>query len=217
MAPFRHDNLESILSLERLDTYLKAARGDRKVALDLYALNTLTSEALYVPLQMLEVTLRNRFHDALSGVFGSEWYDNAGVITDVIQRRAIQEAKRDLAHDKKRITPGRVVAELTFGFWTSCLGRHYEERLWRPALRNAFPYSSQGLRRNDVNRILTPVRLLRNRIAHHEPILARNIPKHLNSTQCLLGWMSPSALAWSKAYNRFNQVYDSDFAALMRQ
>ncbi|WP_428486977.1 hypothetical protein [Rhodopila sp.] len=45
-------------------------------ALELYALNIRLSEALYTPLQMLEVVLRNRIHITLSGVQSPFWFAN---------------------------------------------------------------------------------------------------------------------------------------------
>src|ERR1019366_8465897 len=46
-------------------------------------------------------------------------------------------------------------------------------QLYRIAQRPGKP-----LRRKDFSTALTPIRLLRNRIAHHEPILEWNLPKH---------------------------------------
>ena len=51
-------SLEDALSHERFGRYLGLSGGDRDRALELYALNIRVSEALYPPLQMLEVVLR---------------------------------------------------------------------------------------------------------------------------------------------------------------
>lgn len=61
-----HQDLEAALSLERFARYREWADGDRARALDLYTLNTRLSEALYTPLQILEVVLRNRIHTVMS-------------------------------------------------------------------------------------------------------------------------------------------------------
>lgn len=52
--------IEQALSLERFARYIAWAGGDRDQALALYTLNTQLSEALYAPLQALELSLRNR-------------------------------------------------------------------------------------------------------------------------------------------------------------
>ena len=49
--------LEDALSLERFARYLAWADGDRRKALDLYTLNAKLSESLYIPLQVLELSL----------------------------------------------------------------------------------------------------------------------------------------------------------------
>ena len=62
--------MEAALSLERFARYVAWAGGDRQRALDLYTLNTQLSEALYTPLQVLELALRNRVHAVLSAAHG---------------------------------------------------------------------------------------------------------------------------------------------------
>jgi hypothetical protein len=67
---------------------------------------------------------------------------------------------------------GKVVAELSFGFWWSLLATEYNRRLWQPCLRAAFDGS---VRRAALHAELNELRLLRNRIAHHEPIHRRDL------------------------------------------
>jgi hypothetical protein len=65
---------------------------------------------------------------------------------------------------------GRIVAALSFGFWTAMFGPDYEG-LWRATLhRIAAKPDGTGLRRKDFSGPLTPIRTIRNRIPHHEPI-----------------------------------------------
>lgn len=63
-------DLEAALSLERFARYVAWAGGDRARALELYTLNTQLSEALYTPLQALELALRNRIHTAMAAAYG---------------------------------------------------------------------------------------------------------------------------------------------------
>ncbi|ERP97784.1 hypothetical protein Q669_21500 [Labrenzia sp. C1B10] len=208
-------HLDDILSLERFQRYLDAANGDRSLAYKLYALNTAIAEAMFSPIQMLEVALRNRFHAELSKTYGDDWYDQIGVITDVFQRNQIAEAKLNLVRDRKPIEPGRVVASLSFGFWTSCLGRRYED-MWRRTLRHAFQHAPDGLTRKRINSPLTRIRLLRNRIAHHEPLLKHNLLDRHDRIVEITGWLSPIASDWSKHHCRFSEVYDDDLSKLFR-
>jgi len=203
------EGLENAISLERFANYLRAAEGDRDRALSLYALNTAASNAIAPVLQHLEVALRNAFHQRLSAKYGDDWFDEMGVITDVFQRQKITEAKLDLVKEGKGITPGRVVAAMSFGFWTSCLSARYEDSLWRRGgLSTAFMASGEKPKRNQVNRILTQIRLLRNRIAHYEPILHLNLPKRRVEAIMATRWIAPPLADWAEHHCQFAAIYD---------
>ncbi len=75
-----NSDFEATLSLERFSRYLGWAAGDRDRALDLYALNTRLSEVLYTPLQVLQVTLRNRVHVVLTEARHDRWFDDDGFL-----------------------------------------------------------------------------------------------------------------------------------------
>jgi hypothetical protein len=209
--------LDQILSLERIERYLVAANNNRRKAYKLYALNTAVSECLYVSMQMLEISLRNRFNACLADEFGDDWYDAPGVITTLHHRTSIKDAKLNLIIDKKHIEPSRLVASLTFGFWTACLGNNYEEKLWRPALHKAFPSKPKTIQRRAINNLLSPLRSLRNRTAHHEPILYWDLPKHYETILTLTGWLSPPARDWTERHCRFRATYTKRLASLFRR
>jgi hypothetical protein len=207
---FNHDQVEELtkaLSLERFSRYLAWAEGDRIRALELYTLNTQTSEALYTPLQMLEVTLRNRAHAVLSEAFGDRWFEDHSLVTLSNQREQIEKGYDDLRSERKEASPGRIVATLTFSFWTSLISPEYEV-LWQKTLhRVARKENGKGLSRKELSRPLMPLRLLRNRIAHHEPILYWNLPKHHENILEVIEWLSPAAAAWCRIHSRFGLVY----------
>lgn len=210
------EHLEEALSLERFGRYLAWAGGDHARALELYGLNTRLSEALYTPLQMLEVALRNRIHAVLSVSLWPRWFEAPGFLAVPHQNEQVVEALADLTRDGKEPTPGRVVAALTFSFWTTMLGTHYEN-LWQTDLhRIGRREDGKGLRRKDFSGTLTPIRLLRNRIAHHEPILTWDLPKHHDAMLRITGWLSPAAAAWCRTLDRFDQVHPPERIALQQ-
>ena len=160
--------------------------------------------------------MRNVFHESLSDAYGSEWYLEPNVISHLFQRRKISSALVDLAHSKRPLEAGRVVASLTFGFWTACLTAQYDETLWRKGgLAKAFQNSGLKPSRKEVNGKLTPIRQIRNRIAHHEPILYFNLPKHHRNIVELTEWLSPVAADWSRAHCTFRACYCEEFAKTM--
>jgi hypothetical protein len=122
-------NLERSLSLDRLAPYLDLANGNRAYALLLYEWNTRVSEAMYSILQGFEVTFRNAIHDVMSEAYRrADWYQVVPLKTG--EKIRIEEAKTRIQRDGRTITPGRVVAELMFGFWSSLVGTAYAQTLW---------------------------------------------------------------------------------------
>lgn len=209
-----HDDLEAALSLERFSRYLDWAGGDRNRAIELYTLNTRLSEALYIPLQMLEVALRNRIHAVMSAAFHDEWYRDDGRLIGDRQPEQLAKALGDIARAGREPTAGRIVAELTFSFWTAMLGADYDP-LWQTHLHRIArkPYG-KGVARKQLSGPLTPIRILRNRIAHHEPIITWDLTKHYNNMVTITGWLSPAAAVWCQAHCRFSEVHPEGRIAL---
>jgi Abi-like protein len=189
----RGGGLEQALSLERFSRYLAWAAGERARAIELYTLNTQLSESLYTPLQMLEVALRNRIHAVMTEARHEDWFHDSGVLLGKWQPDQIAKAIEEVREDRRELTPGRIVAALTFSFWTSMLGKEYET-LWQTTLhRIGSRPDGKGLTRKHFSGPLAQIRILRNRIAHHEPIIAWDLPKHHGKIIELTGWLSPSA------------------------
>jgi Abi-like protein len=164
-------DLEQALSLERFGRYLDWAEGDRAKAIQLYTLNTRLSESFYTPLQALEVALRNSIHSVMTEARHEGWFHDPGMLLAEKQPGQLAQAISDIQRERKEATPGRIVAALTFSFWNSMFGKEYET-LWQTTLhRIAARPDGKGLTRKDFSRPLTHIRLLRNRIAHHEPII----------------------------------------------
>lgn len=204
------EDIEDALSLERFSRYVEWAAGSQTRALELYALNMQVSEALYTPLQMLEVTLRNRIHSVMRAARHDRWFEDDGFLAAAVQREQVAKALRDIKDSRKEAVPGRVVAALTFSFWTAMLSPAYEN-LWQITLhRIARRETGKGLRRKDLAASLTPIRVLRNRVAHHEPILHWNLPKHYSAILQVTRWLSPAAAAWCVTYSRFDTVHPPD-------
>jgi hypothetical protein len=198
--------LEAALSTARIARYLEWAAHDHIRAVALYTLNTRISESLYTPLQMLEVTLRNRIHAAMADMHGEDWFLVRELLLGDHQPGQLADAIRDIHADRKEATASRIVAGLTLGFWTAMFGKAYEN-LWQQGLhRVAARADGKGLRRKDFAEPLGRIRKLRNRIAHHEPIIHSDLHKTHAQILQLIAWLSPPAAAWCVAYSRFRSV-----------
>lgn len=209
------DAVEAALSLERFARYVAWAEGHREGAVALYTLNTRVSEALYVPLQALEVALRNRIHTVMVQAHGPGWFQpEAGHVTDR-QAEQVRTAIAELTQGGKPIEDGRVVAALTFSFWTSMFGREQDD-LWKRSLHRIATRDGRFLARKDFTTRLTQIRLLRNRIAHHEPILYWNLPKLHRAMLQITRWLSPAMDDWRDMIDRFPDVHPAERLTLPR-
>jgi hypothetical protein len=169
--------MEDLLSRARLRPYLAAAGGDPRSGLLLYGWNSEISGAFYESLHYVEVGLRNAMDRQLTRWAVSQgaqrpWYVDAAVDLTPLTRRRVAVARANANRGGGVEIHGKVVAELTFGFWWSLLADEYNRRLWQPCLRSAFDGS---VRRAQLHAELNELRLLRNRIAHHEPIHGRDL------------------------------------------
>jgi hypothetical protein len=198
--------IEKRLSPERLSKYSISAAGDKGEALKLYQRNTVLCEALYTPLQGLEICLRNSMNLELVSRFGDGWHNNSHAIFHHPATEMLHEARNALATDGKAITTGGLVAELSFGFWVAILGPKYDTSLWIPSLRRAFAHRPSSVQRREVQGALNAIRRLRNRVAHHEPIMHRHLDEDHELILRIIHWCCPETAQWVASQSRFPSV-----------
>lgn len=191
------------ISADRFSTYRLWAGQDDALAKRLYTFNVELSAALYGPLHMLEVALRNVADRQLTAKRGLGWMDDAGTLTTAYQQNCIVKAREQLTRDRKAGTHGQMVAELNFGFWGSLFGRQ-SHHLWQD-LRPIF--QARGIQRPSIALQLADFRVLRNRVAHYEPILALPLAQRYADITTLTGLLSPSAAAWINDTSDWGAVY----------
>jgi hypothetical protein len=206
------DDLTVIFSQERLDGYLSHAHcnNSKNEALIAYSWNIELSQTLYPALQILEITLRNSLHKTISNHCQTEqWFDLA--FLHIKEQIKITKAKKTLKDKKKTLTPGRIVAELSFGFWVSLFDIRYEhdQTLWPKLIKPTFPYSPKGHRtRSFLSRELNRIKFLRNRVFHYEPIWHwKDLLDQYNSLTKLAKYISPSASEYLYILDQFPEIY----------
>ena len=94
------DALEQSLSLERLDGYVRSAKGDRISAIRLYERNTRLSGSLYGVVQGLEICLRNAIHRILYSAYGADWYENMPMLMYPLPEK-LRSAKENILRQGK--------------------------------------------------------------------------------------------------------------------
>lgn len=191
-----------MMSPERLSRYITRAGGDKDWALAIYLYNARLAKSLLYPLSAVEVAVRNAVDEVLVQVYGATWHQAGPFRDNVLSdggRRALAQAF-DRAPNSSR---GQIVATLTFDFWSNIFKDNYTD-LWRTNIFKAFPHIDPGKGRTDVQAIVKRINKLRNRVAHHEPVLDINISDDMSKIYELLRYRSPVALGWVRHYATVN-------------
>lgn len=176
------------------------------LAMQLYHWNSAVSEALHGPLQSLEITLRNAVNDRLCISFGDAWYDNPTARLTESHIQQIHSAKTYLQRAHKKADPPNVISNLSLGFWVGLFSSRYETNLWRNHLRWIFRRAPQPLLRETVHRQLNRARQLRNRVAHHEPILHLQLYDEYCSILSVIQWLCLATALYTARQSQFQSI-----------
>lgn len=190
VSPAQYHSLVKAISPDRLETYATAAAARQCDVLTLYLWDRDLAAAAIADIAIVEVAMRNAMNDALVALVGghADWYTfNLGLGDRALKSvaKAWTSVPRNLREDA-----GRVVAHLMFGFWRDLLEASdfvgegprrtkvlYDE-LWVAGLHRAFPggkavasAAGQKFTRSWTLGAVQEVHALRNRVAHHEPLV----------------------------------------------
>jgi hypothetical protein len=195
----------------RLEAYRPANGNDLDMIVN-YVWNIELSEALYPCLQTFEIALRNSVHRVLTNHYQSEYWFDRGDLLEWQQER-VQDARDELTKSQKPLEAGRIVAELTFGFWSSMFNSPYEEILWHAngavLIDRVFPNLPRALRnRKKLSQRVERIRRLRNRVFHYEPIWkTHDLAQRHRQIHEALDWISPEMRAVMMLCDRFDSVF----------
>jgi hypothetical protein len=120
----------------------------------------------------------------------------------------ILQANKQIAARKEIVTPSKIVAELTLGFWVTLFNVEYERVLWKD-LRRVFPNMPKSQRqRKYVASPLNNLRKFRNRVFHHEPISwnLSVLQKIHTDIITVLAWIHKDIPLWLSEFDRFETV-----------
>lgn len=185
------------VSKPRLSKYIKASRGNIKEALLLYHWNSQLSQALYLPLQTWEISLRNKLNSFLCWKYNPQWPRDERAVRilakpqNVRLRETIQRQTRDRTTSP---TTDQLVADLSAGFWVSLLGKSYDIPFaWRYNLSAKIFKNDPSIDRQAAFDACDRLLDLRNRVAHHEPIFHLDLAgRRADLDQMLHGLCGPT-------------------------
>lgn len=213
--------LKAGISALRLERYRRTAEASDFDMLVNYYWNMALADALHCSLATDEILLRYTIHNTLSKFFGrDDWYDRDDLLEEG-QRIDRDKAKKHIATRGRTITPERVIAQLTFGFWVTLLSRQYNARFWRPDLttppnlKAAFPHAPARSQRNDIQSKYYAANNLRNLAFHHEPIFdLRSLVDDYRRIYEGISWIDPTMAAKIQLFDRFPEVHTNGKAVI---
>ena len=208
-------DFEHILSQERLQRYVNACGGDTRKAMTLYRLNLRLSQEMFTLISCFEVALRNAINEKLMPTLGCDWLrdsilpggrfqtvraiDTTTRIIDKSYQQLLREGSYDHSH---------LLSSMEFGIWKYMFSNPQYRATGR-VLLGVFPNRPistpvQQFNNTYIFNELDKINMLRNRIAHHEPICFQknadtistyHVFQQYQRIQTLFSWMNIDARA----------------------
>ncbi|MCU9529373.1 Abi family protein [Pseudomonas mosselii] len=214
---------QAALSIPRMGTYLAACNNQPSplsAAVNLYAWNAAISAAFIHPLHFCEVVVRNAVSEALTATYGVQWPWNQGFYLSLPEqagpvfkpRQALLAARLKAEQIAGANTPStdKAIAEMSFAFWESMFTARYDHGLWDNHIKRLFPHAPAALPyyklRSEIRSALEAIRKFRNRIAHHEPIFARQLAHDYARIQKIVKYRCVQTANWMAQSQTVNAV-----------
>ena len=139
---------------------------------EIFILISEISAALWVHIMAFETTLRDFISENLQRIYGViNWW----LVPNLLSRSDLKDinyAIKRLNGRQLPISNENIVANLSFSFWVELLSKRYHQKIWMKLVKFFPAYPG---RREDFYNKAREIRNLRNVIAHHGPILRRDL------------------------------------------
>ena len=157
--------------------YISSERFRSYSGIDEYLENLVFSKKAYIPLSILEISLKNSINDLLTDKLGENWLENKDFLTNDSLRK-IDEAKNILYKRAEPISKSKIIAELSFGFWVNLFKKPYEKKLRTKDIQKIFtnlpPKKEKIINREVIYKELNHIRNFRNRVFHYEKVINKD-------------------------------------------
>lgn len=160
-----------------INKYITSIRLNSYGDFESYKSNLLLSKHMYIPLAILEVSIRNAVDVHFSNFYGNGWLINGASFLQRDAIRKVAEAKARIQEREEVLTKEKLVAELSFGFWTSLFQQPYDKNLRFSDLKQIFSHlpkkEEKNIDRKYISSKLNLIRAFRNRIFHYEKVIEK--------------------------------------------
>lgn len=200
--------LDIIYGDARMRPFLEVARGDMRIAHRLYMWNTALSARILCRASFVEIGLRNYLDGSLVELTDSDtWWETHYQRFSDYTRSAIDSTRRKIKY--AGVQRDEFIAASEFNLWTSLLHKD------NAANFNQLANHAFGAKRGAVERPMNDVRRLRNRAAHHKPLISESIDRHIDTINTALEYIDPDLRNYISACDDLDLLAGQyeDFAA----
>lgn len=117
--------------------FISKKRLENYIDFDEYRQNIYLSEKYYILLSILEISLRNSVDEYFKRYISKDWLSNKILHRDTLYR--IKEAENKIFQRKEVLSHDKLIAELSFGFWTSLFRKSYSNMMRTKDIKQIFP------------------------------------------------------------------------------
>ncbi|PWE20688.1 hypothetical protein DF188_07715 [Aliarcobacter skirrowii] len=165
------------MKISLIKKYISTERFRSYSGIDEYLENLVFSKKAYIPLSILEISLKNSINELLTEKLGENWLENKDFLTNDSLRK-IEEAKKILYKRAEPISKSKIIAELSFGFWVNLFKKPYEKKLRTKDIQKIFtnlpPKKEKIINREVIYKELNHIRNFRNRVFHYEKVINKD-------------------------------------------
>jgi hypothetical protein len=207
--------LKRTLSAGRIGYWRMNGKHDDAGALILHKRNMFVSSAFYADLQTLEIALRNLLDGAFQRTFSQkDWWDEAAFQRklDADGTSRADRIRDDICYAKRHAkawTHDKILIELSLGFWVAVV---HSPPLWSGCVETCFQYENLG--KQTIRAHLRTMLNLRNRIAHHEPVLDGPMESDFAKLTMLVRSLCPVTAKWLNRHSLVPKILKVDWLEL---
>ncbi len=188
-----------------INRYITSKRFAIYNSLEAYSSNLKKAKELYIPLSILEVSLRNSINSLFEHFYGASWIVNEAQFLKSKEIAKIEFAKEKIRKNREQVTQDKLVSELSFGFWTALFQSAYADKMRIAYLKQIFPNlppkNIELIDRKTISAKLNHIRKFRNRVFHHENIIKDEFTDIENDISEILAYFNDEVCAFAERVN----------------
>ena len=185
------------MNLSDFQSLISASRFSKYSSVNEYVFSVDRASRTQQMLHWVEIGFRNHIYEGIQATYSNvhacdSWLTcictNPPILLNTGSIERIGRAK-DLLSEVDQGDPNKIIPELSFGFWVRLLSSANEPNIWTAGLHKSFPHKTK---RSDLHDRLRKMNLIRNRVAHLEPVDTYTLAQIANESMSLIHLIAPN-------------------------